>query len=267
MIAVGEGRDPSIRVDIDGAIAQLTFQREEAANAIDLVVATAFRDIVTRLVADERTRVVVIMGSERFFCAGGDVAAMLAHDDRGSYLRKLASTMHEGIAALAESRLIVVAAVQGTAAGAGFALVLDADIVLAAPTASFVSAYTQVGLTPDTGFSSSVSAVVGAHRAKELVLLNRRLDATTAFEWGIVNEVVPSASFLGRVNQVAQSLAGAAVPATAEAKRLLAAAPSRSLVDQLADESDTISRMVETPDAQARITAFAARITPKGNAS
>jgi len=257
--ATAESDQPSVGIEIDGAVAWLTFQRPGAANAIDLELAIRFREATVKLVSDDTVRVVVIRGNEKFFCAGGDVASMLASEERGAYLGKLATTMHEGVEHLVASDMIIVAAVQGAAAGAGFALVLDADIVLAAPSATFVSAYSQVGLTPDTGFSATAARVVGTHRAKELVLLNRRLDAQTALAWGIVAEIIDSASFTERVREVARDLSAGPFPALSEAKRLLSGADGLTFTDQLADEADTISRMVETPAARERIDAFARR--------
>jgi 2-(1,2-epoxy-1,2-dihydrophenyl)acetyl-CoA isomerase len=249
---------PTLDFTVADGVARIRLQRPDAANAINMDLASRFRDAVAHLVDDPDCRVVVVEGSAKFFCAGGDVAEMLAQPDPEQYLRDLTSIFHDAMLRLSQSRLLTIVAVEGTAAGAGFALVLNADIVIASASARFVSAYTQVGLTPDTGFSALVTSVVGSHRAKELVLLNRVLDAATALYWGIVAEIVEG-PLEERVTRVAAQLAAAAQPASAEAKRLLNTAASSNYRDRLADESDTIARMVRTSDAQARLRSFAER--------
>lgn len=266
MTAVERDNLPALDFTVADGIARIRLQRPDAANAINMDLATRFRDAVAQLVDNPDCRVVVIEGNAKFFCAGGDVAEMLRQPDPEQYLRDLTSTFHGAILRLSQSRLLTIAAVEGPAAGAGFALVLNADIVLASASARFVSAYTQVGLTPDTGFSALVTSVVGSHRAKELVLLNRLLDAATALDWGIVTEIVDG-SFEKRVAHVAAQLAGAAQPASSEGKRLLNAAAGSDYEKHLADESDTISRMVGTASAQELLRSFAQRDKGKGKTS
>lgn len=248
---------PPLTVEVNEGIAWLTFARPAAANAINLETARLFRDAVRDLVADADCRVVVLAGDRRFFCAGGDVSEMLAAADAGAYLLELASTMHDGIEQLSSSRLLVLAAVEGVAAGAGFSVVLNADVVVAAPAASFLVAYTEVGLTPDSGLSALLPRAVGEHRAKELILLGRRLDAQTALDWGIVAEVVDEQLFAERVRQLARRLADAPQPAAAEALRLLSSGRSAPFAEHLAEEAETISRMVTTATAQERLRSFA----------
>ncbi|MCU1415617.1 MAG: hypothetical protein JWN80_2957 [Microbacteriaceae bacterium] len=245
-----------LEVRREGRVAWLTLSRSDAANSFNLELATAVRDRVAELIDDSRCSVVVFVGNSRFFSAGGDVADILSNDPPEPHLRRLADTLHEAMELLAESRLLVVAAVEGSAAGAGFALALNADVVVAATTARFLTAYVGVGLTPDTGMSYLLPRVVGERRARQLLLLGTVIDAEQALDWGIVTEVVPAEGLQSRTAEIAARLADGAQPALAETKRLLNASRTRSFRDQLDDEAATITSMVNTRAAQARLRAF-----------
>ena len=244
----------------------MSFTRPTSANAIDLDFAREFRDAMETLDADESRSLLVLKGDARFFSAGGDVLKMHEQPDPAVYLAQLVGTLHDGIARLAQSRLIVVSIVEGTAAGAGLALVLNSDIVISGPDARYAAAYGSIGLTPDTGFSYLLPRIVGDRRAAELTLLGRVLDAETACCWGIVTEVVPRDELSSRGAEVVRRLSEAPQPALAEAKRLLLAGRERTFADQLDDERETIVRMIQTPAAQRRISDFAAKST-KGPAA
>ena len=243
----------------EGGIAWLRFNRPTQANAIDIPLATAFRDIVEDLVADSACRVVVLSGDARFFSAGGDVRAMLAASSPSEYLRELVDTLHQGVDELTRSRLIVIAEVDGSAAGAGFSLVLNADLVIASSEASFLTAYATAGLTPDTGMSALLPKIVGTHRANELLFLGRKLDAATAHEWGIVNRVVPSDALRDAVIDIASTIANGPFPALAETKRLLRSEGSVTYAQQLEHEADAIVATIDSVAARERIAAFMQR--------
>jgi 2-(1,2-epoxy-1,2-dihydrophenyl)acetyl-CoA isomerase len=247
--------DP-VTVRREGAIAWLGFNRPVQANAIDIPLAAAFRDLVADLITDPGCRVVVLSGDSRFFSAGGDVRAMISASSPGEYLQELVDTLHEGIESLVQSRIIFIAEVDGSAAGAGFSLVLNADLVFASDNASFLTAYGNAGLTPDTGMSALLPRIVGSHRANELLLLGRKLNASTALEWGIVNEVAPSHALHDRVVQVATTIANGPFPALAETKRLLRVGQSLSYGAHLAEEAETIVAAIDSVAARERIAAF-----------
>lgn len=245
-----------LNVGREGAIAWLNLNRPRQANSIDIPMATAFRDAVHQLAADSDCRVVIVSGDHRFFSAGGDVHAMSSADEPSEYLRELVNILHDGIAALADSSMIVIAAVDGTAAGAGFALVLNADLAIATDRATFLTAYLGVGLTPDTGLSVLLPRVVGIRRATELLLLGRTIDADTALSWGLVNVVVPSSDLQEHVHSVAQKIANGPFPAIAETKRLLRNAERGNFGERLADEASTIVAAISSPAAQSALASF-----------
>jgi 2-(1,2-epoxy-1,2-dihydrophenyl)acetyl-CoA isomerase len=243
----------------DGPVVTLTLDRPDAGNAINLELAVALRDAARGAIADPGCAVLVIAASGRVFCAGGDLASIAGAADVPGHLRELALTLHEAMALLRESRLVVVAAVAGAAAGAGFALVLNADLVVAGEGARFLAAYSAVGLTPDTGLSYLLPRVVGARRATELTLLGRTLDAPTARDWGVVNEVVANSAVTQRAAELARAVADGPRPAVAETKRLLREGGTDSgagFRGHLDEEARVIVETAMSDDARQRIRAF-----------
>ena len=249
----------------DGPVVTLTIDRPAAGNAINLELATAIRAAARDAIADPGCAAMVLAASGRVFCAGGDLASIAGAADVQGHLRELALTLHEAMALLRESRLVVVAAVAGAAAGAGFALALNADLVVAGQSARFLAAYSTVGLTPDTGMSYLLPRVVGAHRATELTLLGRALDARTAQEWGIVNEVVADAAVGSRAAELARIVANGPRPAIAETKRLLRAGATDpagaadSFHRHLDEEARVIVEAAVSEDARERMRVFLER--------
>jgi 2-(1,2-epoxy-1,2-dihydrophenyl)acetyl-CoA isomerase len=251
----------------DGPVVTLTIDRPDAGNAINLELATALRDAAKDAIADPGCAALVLAASGRVFCAGGDLASIAGAPDMRGHLRELALTLHEAMTLLRESRLVVVAAVAGAAAGAGFALALNADLVVAGESARFMAAYSAVGLTPDTGLSYLLPRVVGAHRATELALLGRTLDADIAQEWGIVNEVVADSAVRDRAVELARTVANGPVPAVAETKRLLREGGTDSGADfrwHLDEEARVIVETVMSDDARRYIRAFLDRTAQPG---
>jgi 2-(1,2-epoxy-1,2-dihydrophenyl)acetyl-CoA isomerase len=248
-------------IDVAGDVATVRLNRPDVGNALDLATALDLRAGIRRL-AKEHLRAVVLRAEGRMFCAGGDVRDMAAAPDRGAFVAELAGVLHEALLGLRDLPAVVLALVQGTAAGAGVGLVLAADIALASDRATFVAAYPGVGLSPDCGVSALLPDAVGPRRAALFALTGMRLDAATALDWGLVSEVCPADRLEARGRAVLEALTAAPAGAVREAARLLRAAPGRSYRDQLADEAATIARLAATPEAGALISAFATP-TPK----
>jgi 2-(1,2-epoxy-1,2-dihydrophenyl)acetyl-CoA isomerase len=243
----------------DGGVAWIMLGRPAAANALSIALAEEFCAAVALAENDPEVCVVVLHGAGKFFCAGGDVAGMAEAEDPAEFLRILAGKMSEGLLALAQSRLVTIAAVQGPAAGAGLALVLNSDLVLASPKASFQSAYAGVGLTPDCGVSYLLPQVVGPRRAAEICLSGRVVTAAEGFQWGLVNEVVDESALQFRAEELAFRLTGSATQTLGPTKRLLTAAAIAGYGRHLDDEVATISAMVSHENTRRRIASFAAR--------
>jgi 2-(1,2-epoxy-1,2-dihydrophenyl)acetyl-CoA isomerase len=249
---------PPVVLSASDGVATIRLARPDAGNALDLPGALALRAAVGEIARALVTVLVVVLRAEgRLFCAGGDVRAMAAAEDRPAFVAELAGVLHEALAELRALPVPVVAVVQGAAAGAGVGLVLAADVVLAAERATFVAAYPSVGLSPDCGVSALLPAVVGARRAALFLLTGTRVDAATALDWGLVTEVCPVETLDARAGEVVAAIAALPRRAVGEAARLLRRSGERSYAAQLADEAATIARLSATDGAAALLTAFA----------
>jgi len=247
-----------IRHEIRDRVGFLYFSRPDAANTIDLDFARAFLAAVVAL-DDPGVGAIVLTGEGKNFCFGGDLKGMIAAGaDVHAYLSELTAVLHAGIAHLATLDAPVIAAVNGTAAGAGFGFVLAADLALAARSAKFVSAYTGVALTPDAGCTFLLPRVVGPKRAAELFLTNRVVDAEQALAWGIVNDIVDDDRLVETAASWAARLAAGPPRAHGAVKRLLADAMP-GFEAQLARESRTIAARGASEEGREGIAAFLAK--------
>lgn len=237
-------------------VTSIRLNRPEVANSLDLATARRFRDGVLELSAARDVSIVVLSAAGKYFCAGGDVAAMHAASDRKKFVYQLASTVHQGLEALRALPVPVIAAVQGLAAGAGVGLVLAADIAIASDRAKFVSAYGIVGLTPDCGVSALLVRTVGARRAARFVLSGEPLDAQRALEWGLTTEVCTPDDLESSVSSTVAALLERPAAAVGMSALLLRRAAERSYAEQLGDEAATIAQMAARQDTASLLARF-----------
>ena len=251
--------EPQVMLDVQGGVASITFNRPDAANALDMAMAREFTRALRAAGSDDAARVILLTGTGRLFCAGGDLRSMHAAADPGAFVRELAETAHSAIRELAALEKPVVAAVQGSAAGAGLSIVLLSDLVVATPATTFVTAYATVGLTPDCGQSWLLPRVVGLGRALQLTLLPRRVPAEDAVELGIATRVVPENSLLDEARALAAGLASGPALALGQARALLRSADKAGFDKHLDLEAATIARMASTHESRALIDAAVTR--------
>ena len=240
----------------DGALARLTLNRPASLNAMGFEMGTRWRDLAREITADPTVGAVILDAAGPAFCAGGDVVEMATSGAAGADVTTAAHTIHEGIRAFVESDKPVVAVVQGAVAGGGLGLMLTADYIVSGEGARFVSKYANIGLTPDLSVSTLLPAAIGQTRALRMLLDDLTIDAATALDWGLVTEVAADPAARGEA--VARFWLDGATAAFGQAKRLVRAGARRSFADNLDDEARTIGAAFETPDARARVAAFAA---------
>jgi len=246
----------TVSVDTRGAVAIITLNRPDNANTLNLQMGMDLLAAAMACGRDPTTRAVVLTGAGRNFCFGGDLRAMMTKESSiEAYLRELTSYLHAAISHFVRMDAPVVAAVNGTVAGAGIGLVAMADLAIAAQGAKFNLAYTSVGLTPDAGTSYLLPRAVGAKRAMELMLLNRVLSAAEALEWGLINRTVPDAELLSAALELAQQLARGPLRAFGKTKRLIAQSLG-GLESQLALESETIAAQAAGAEGREGVAAF-----------
>ena len=245
-----------VAVDIRDRVATLTLNRPDASNALTLELARELLSAALRCEADPEIRAVVLTGAGKHFCFGGDLRAMRERGDGApAYLNELTTHLHAAISAFTRMRAPVIAAVNGTAAGAGVGFVCAADLAVCARASRFSLAYTGVGLAPDGGVSFLLPRIVGRRRAMELLLLNRVLSAEEALAWGLVNQVVDDADLAAQTQALATKLAAGPTESFGATKRLLDAS-SPGLESQMALEGRTIAAMSSHPHGREGIAAF-----------
>ena len=247
----------TLTFDVREGVAEITLNRPEAANALNAEMAGELHDAALRCDADPAVRAVILTGSGRFFCAGGDLKDFATRgDDLPRFLKQMAADLHLAVSRLNRMDAPVIVAVNGTAAGAGFSIALCGDLAIAAESARFTMAYTRAGLTPDGSSTYFLPRLVGLRRAKELTLTNRTLSAAEALDWGLVNRVVPDAEVLPAARALAEELAQGATLAFGRAKRLLDGGLNATLETAMEDEAQAIAAMARTDDGREGIQAF-----------
>jgi 2-(1,2-epoxy-1,2-dihydrophenyl)acetyl-CoA isomerase len=249
-----------IRVEFDHSVGRVVLCRPEAANAIDLTFAREFEQAAASC-RIEQVRAVIITSEGPRFCVGGDVKSFSAQSDLPSHLREVTEHLHAGIIAFVEMDAPVVVAVQGAAAGGGLGLVCAADVAIAGVSASFVMAFTALGLSPDSSSSWFLSRHVGLGRALDLTLTNRVLRAPEALEWGLVSRVVDDEQLAEEADQLARQLANGPTTAYGASTRLLRSAANNPLRPHLNEEAGSIAQLAHTPDGREGISAFVDRRT------
>ena len=245
----------TIKFEQSGPMTRITLNRPDAANGMN--------DTMTRELAHaaarcdtEATKVVVLTGSGRFFCAGGDLKSFATAPSRGRFIKGVADDLHRAISTFARMDAVLIVAVNGVAAGAGFSLAVTGDLVLAAESASFTMAYSRAGLSPDGSSSYYLPRLIGITRTKELMLTNRTLPAQEALQWGLVTEVVADAELADRTDQLADQMAATAKQSNGGVKALMLGTFKNGLEEQMELEGRLIAERAESADGREGIDAF-----------
>ena len=249
----------TIQFSVQNQVATLTLNRPAQRNAMDEVMKRELTQAVHEVQADRNLRALVIAGACGVFCAGGDIRAMQGAVLDSAGWRERMSQVHEFIAPLIQLDRPVIAAVDGAAYGAGFSLALAADFVLASPRARFCMSFMRVGLVPDCGAFYTLPRVVGAQRAKELMLSAREVDAQEAQRLGIVMEVHASEALLARAQAMAASFVHASPAAVSMLKRAVAASTHNDLGALLEIEANAQAVAFGTPQHRDAVARFLAK--------
>ncbi|MEE2636326.1 MAG: enoyl-CoA hydratase-related protein [Acidobacteriota bacterium] len=253
----------TLGLQIADGVARITLRRPNHANAMTPTLAGELLRVTTTCELDPGVRAIVIDAEGKMFCAGGDLTAFSdAGADIRRVLRQMTVDLHGAISRLARMRVPVIAAVQGTAAGAGFSLTCACDLVLAARSSKFTMAYTKAGLVPDGSSTYFLPRIVGRRRALELMLLNPVLHADEARNLGLVTRVIDDTQLHTEAMNLARQLAEGPTGAYAAAKRLVLSSAHETLESQMELESSAIAEAAGGPDGQEGIRAFLAKRTP-----
>lgn len=242
----------TILYDVTDGVAVITLNRPAVMNALSAVMRAEMLAAVRR--AEAEARVLVLTGSGRAFCSGQDLADVdIATVDLEAVLRDEYEPL---LTAIATCPLPVIAAVNGAAAGAGAGLALACDVVIAAESASFIQAFTRIGLVPDAGGSYWLPRQVGLARAMGAMLFAEKVSAVQAADWGMIWEAVPDAGFAALWQGRARALAAGPSLAYRGVKRALRASFDNDFVGQLALEARLQGECGGSQDFREGVAAF-----------
>jgi 2-(1,2-epoxy-1,2-dihydrophenyl)acetyl-CoA isomerase len=244
-------------------IAKITLNRPNDANSLNLTMAQELMHAAMRCDEDSDIRAVILTGSGKMFCAGGDVKSFYdAGDNTGMLLKEITANLHSANSRFARMAAPLIVAVNGTAAGAGFSLAIAGDLVLAADKAKFTMAYTGIGASPDGSSSVYLPRLVGLRRAQELMFTNRVLTAAEALDWGMLTKVVSSEDLMAEADKLAAQIAAGPRLAQAQIKQLLLNTYSNTLETQLEIESRGIASCVGSAEGREGLNAFVEKRKP-----
>jgi enoyl-CoA hydratase/carnithine racemase len=251
--------------EIKDGVATLTLNRPERMNALGGTLREDLLDAFTRTAADPDVRVIVVTGSGRAFCAGGDVKAMNEAKEAGRerpLLDRIAPSRDRTLLAMRDAPQPIIAAVNGAAAGAGMNLALGCDIRLASTAAKFSQAFVKRGLHPDWGGTYFLPRVVGMAKAAELIFTGDVIDAAEALRLGLVSRVVEPEELMPAALELARKIAAGPPVAIRLAKRALYRNAESDLRSALEFETFAQNACFETEDAREGIRAFVDKRAP-----
>lgn len=261
--AAQAGSEPAVTLRVADGVATLTLNSPATRNAIDGRLTDALLGAVDALARRPDLRVAVIRAAGPMFCPGASMG-WLRPDEPGMPERvdALLGQLNPMLLRLCELPAVIVAAVHGAVAGGGLGLMNLADLVIAAEDTKFNLAYCSIGATPDLGASYHLPRLVGERRAMELMLLSEGFGAARARELGLVNFVVPAASFEQEVDRLVARLAAGAAGAHAAIKRLTYCSLGSTLHGQLEAERAEIVAAAAGGEFSEGVRAFGARRAP-----
>jgi 2-(1,2-epoxy-1,2-dihydrophenyl)acetyl-CoA isomerase len=254
----------TIVFDVSGGVARLTLNRPDRLNSFNTVMHGEVREALGSLKGSD-ARVLILTGAGRGFCAGQDlgdraVAPGGAAVDLGESIEKNYKPL---VMALRSLPMPVIAAVNGVAAGAGANIALACDLVIAAKSASFVQAFSKLGLVPDSGGTWVLPRLIGTARAMGLAFLGDKLPAEQAAQWGLIWRCVEDAELATTVDAIAQQFASAPTRGLALTKQAIYEGWGRTLEAQLDVERDYQRELGYSADYAEGVAAFTQKRPPQ----
>lgn len=256
----------NIRLDLEGRVARLTLNRPDKLNSFTTQMHAELRAALDQVQADLSIRVLVLTGAGRGFCAGQDLSDPAVQWRPGEAPPNMGDVVEAHykplILRLQNLRVPTLAAVNGIAAGAGASLALACDLVVATQSASFLQAFSKIGLIPDTGGTWFLPQRVGMARAMGLALLADKLPAQQAADWGLIWAAVEDDKFLTTVNELVQKLSVMPTKALVRTRQAMHAAPGHTLEQQLSMEAGFMRELGWGADYAEGVAAFSQKRAP-----
>lgn len=252
----------SIRVSREDALVTLTLNRPEVFNSFNREMALTLQKHLDDCEADAQIRCILLTGEGKAFCAGQDLQEVV--DPEGPAMQTILQEHYNPI--IRRIRAMpkpVIAAVNGVAAGAGANIALACDIVVAAESASFIQAFSKIGLIPDSGGTYFLPRLIGFQKASALMMTGDKLPAGEAERWGLLYKVYPDESFAMEAHKLALLMAAMPTRGLALTKQALNQSMSQNLEEQLQLEDQLQTTAGQTRDYQEGVQAFLEKRKPQ----
>lgn len=244
-----------------GNLAYITLNRPEKYNSVNQELAFAIQAALDDCAGDKAIRAIVLSGTGKAFCAGQDLGEIV--DPNGPPLDDIVSKHYNPIVMkIRDIEVPVIAAVNGVAAGAGANIALACDVVIAKESASFLQAFSKIGLIPDSGGTYTLPRLIGQARASALMMLGEKIPANEAMEMGMIYKAVPDEEYEEYVAKIAGKLANMPTKGLAYTKKLLNLSAVNNMEDQLALEHKYQSMAGATDDYKEGVNAFLEKRKP-----
>ncbi len=252
-----------IEIKRSGDIMEIVLNRPETYNAFNLEMITELARHLTQLAKDDSARGIIITGNGKAFCAGGDLKWAIEFSDKaGSSFHTLASQLHLAIVEIRRMKKPVIAAINGTAAGAGFSLALACDFRIMGKSAILKQAYTSNGLSIDGGGTFTLPRIVGLARSMEIAAFDDPISSAKALEWGLVTKVVDDETILEEAKNMLNRLLEKSLYSFGWSKKLLTDSFNHSLESHLELEREGLSACANHSDGQEGLKAFIEKRKP-----
>ncbi len=245
-------------------IASVRLNDPDSMNALSVTMADRLRRELEAFGGDSTIRVLVVTGTGRGFCAGGDVQSFYDNrDDPEEVMGQILDGLHGAVKVLIDLPFPTIAAINGVVAGAGMGLAMATDLAVAVDSAMFTMAYTGIGVSPDGSSTFSLPRLVGPRVAMDMILTNRRILAPEAVELGLINQAVPEDDFNMTVTGLATRLAAGPTKAYVRARELVRASFGNDPASQMDLEAASILAAAGTEDFYEGVTAFIEKRRPE----
>ena len=251
----------TLQVTTRDAVAYITLNRPERLNSFDLILGEELYTVLRDVHGDPLIRAVVLKGTGKGFCGGGDVKEMHAAADKPRFLRDLTRAIHRCVIEIRSMEKPVIAAVNGAAFGAGLSLALACDLVVAVKDAKMSTAFIGIGLAPGCG-TQLFTNTVGYHKACEYILTSQTFTAEEGCRLGIVNKAVDAPNLDAAVEEYADAFRQLPPLAVGKAKMLINKSMSNSPIDHLELESQTAAWSAGSQDFTEGVSAFVEKRKP-----
>lgn len=252
----------SIIIEVENNLAKITLNRPEVFNSFNREMALNLQQVLKDCETNPAVRAIVLTGSGKAFCAGQDLKEVTSPELNPGFKKILDEHYNPIISLIRNIKKPIIAAVNGVAAGAGANIALACDIVVAHEKASFIQAFSLIGLIPDSGGTFFLPRLIGFQKASALAMLGDRISAEEAEQLGMIYKVLPLDGFEDEVNQLALKLAQMPTLALGKIKEAFNQSLTNNLEQQLSLESKLQIEAAQTNDYAEGVSAFIEKRKP-----